>query len=232
VHRNGDFHSMPQKGGPHMLGQDRIAALKAGFARRAVAAANYVKITLRCVGAVVVMGTLAACAGGPISGSSDAMQQSAAAAQSYHLGAGDKIHIAVFNEDNLSGDYTVAPDGRITLPLAGGVQAAGLTVPQLQQSVSATLKNGFVQDPNVTITASDLRPYYILGEVNKPGKYGYSPDLTVLNAVATAEGFTYRADMNAIYIRHASEPAEKEVELTSTTAVLPGDTIRVTQRFF
>lgn len=215
-----------------MLGQNRIAARKAGFKRLTVAAGNCGRITLRCVGAMIFASVLAGCANGPIGGSSEAMQQSAAASQAYHLGAGDKIHIAVFNEDNLSGDYTVAPDGRITLPLAGGVQAAGLTVPQLQQSVSATLKNGFVQDPNVTITATDLRPYYILGEVNKPGKYGYSPDLTVLNAVATAEGFTYRADMNAIYIRHASEPAEKEVELTSTTAVLPGDTIRVTQRYF
>lgn len=215
-----------------MLGQDRIAALKAGFDRFAVPVENCGRITLRCVGAMVFAGMLAGCASGPIGGSADAIQQSTAAAQAYQLGTGDKIHIAVFNEDNLSGDYTVAPDGKITLPLAGGVQAAGLTVPQLQQSVSATLKNGFVQDPNVTITASDLRPYYILGEVNKPGKYGYSSDLTVLNAVATAEGFTYRADMSAIYIRHASEPAEKEVELTSTTAVLPGDTIRVTQRYF
>lgn len=215
-----------------MLGQDRIAALKAGFDRFAVPVENCGRITLRCVGAMVFAGMLAGCASGPIGGSADAIQQSTAAAQAYQLGTGDKIHIAVFNEDNLSGDYTVAPDGKITLPLAGGVQAAGLTVPQLQQSVSATLKNGFVQDPNVTITASDLRPYYILGEVNKPGKYGYSTDLTVLNAVATAEGFTYRADMSAIYIRHASEPAEKEVELTSTTAVLPGDTIRVTQRYF
>ncbi len=215
-----------------MLGQDRIAALKAGFERFAGTAGKCGKITLHCIGAMVFASALAGCANGPIGGSSDAMQQSAAAAQAYHLGTGDKIHIAVFNEDNLSGDYTVAPDGKITLPLAGGVQAAGLTVPQLQQSVSTTLKNGFVQDPNVTITASDLRPYYILGEVNKPGKYGYSSDLTVLNAVATAEGFTYRADMSAIYIRHASEPAEKEVELTSTTAVLPGDTIRVTQRYF
>jgi protein involved in polysaccharide export with SLBB domain len=215
-----------------MLGQDRFAALKAGFSRYTASAGNCGKITLRCVGAMVVAAILTACANGPIGGSSDAMQQSAAASQAYHLGPGDKIHIAVFNEDNLSGDYTVAPDGKITLPLAGGVQAAGLTVPQLQQAVSTTLKNGFVQDPNVTITASDLRPYYILGEVNKPGKYGYSPDLTVLNAVATAEGFTYRADMSAIYIRHASEPAEKEIELTSTTAVLPGDTIRITQRYF
>jgi polysaccharide export outer membrane protein len=215
-----------------MLGQVKFAARKAGFTRHAVSLGNCGKITLRCIGAIAIVGMLTACASGPIGGSSEAMQQSAAAAQAYHLGAGDKIHIAVFNEDNLSGDYTVGPDGRITLPLAGGVQAAGLTVPQLQQSVSTTLKNGFVQDPNVTITASDLRPYYILGEVNKPGKYGYSLDLTVLNAVATAEGFTYRADMNAIYIRHASEPTEKEVQLTSTTAVLPGDTIRVTQRYF
>ena len=215
-----------------MLGQDEIAALKAGFGRVAVSARNCGGITLRCIGAMTVAVLLTACANGPIGGSPEALQQSAAATQAYRLSAGDKVHVAVFNEDNLSGDYTVGADGKITLPLAGGVQAAGLTVPQLQQSVAATLKNGFVQDPNVTVTASDLRPYYILGEVNKPGKYGYSPDLTVLNAVATAEGFTYRADMSAIYIRHASEPAEKEVELTSTTAVLPGDTIRVTQRYF
>ncbi|HJT42751.1 MAG TPA: polysaccharide biosynthesis/export family protein [Rhizomicrobium sp.] len=172
------------------------------------------------------------CAGGPISGSTEAMQQSQSAAQSYRLAMGDKIRIAVFNENNLSGEYTVAPDGKISLPLAGDIAAAGLTVPQLQQTVTKTLRDGFVQNPNVTITAIELRPYYILGEVKKPGKYSYTPDLTVMNAVATAEGFTYRADMNAIYIRHASDPSEKEYRLTATMAVLPGDTIRITQRYF
>jgi polysaccharide export outer membrane protein len=175
---------------------------------------------------------LAGCASGPMPGSSEAMQQSREAAQSYRLAMGDKIHIAVFNESNLSGDYTVAPDGKITLPLAGEIPAAGRTLPELQQAVTATLKNGFVQDPNVTVTANDLRPYFILGEVKKPGKYSYTPELTVMAAVATAEGFTYRADMGAIYIRHASEPSEKEYELTATTAVMPGDTIRISQRYF
>jgi polysaccharide export outer membrane protein len=175
---------------------------------------------------------VAGCASGPISGSSEAMQQSRAAAQSYRLAMGDKVHIAVFNEANLSGDYTITPDGKITLPLAGEIVAAGRTVPELQQAVSQTLKNGYVQDPNVAVTASDLRPYFILGEVKKPGKYGYTPELTVMNAVAAAEGFTYRADMDAIYIRHASEPSEKEYRLSATTAVLPGDTIRVSQRYF
>jgi len=160
------------------------------------------------------------------------LQQSKAAALSYRLESGDKVHIAVFNEDNLSGDYVVAPDGKITLPLAGGLTAAGLTVPQLQDAVVATLKNGFVQDPKVAITTADLRPYYILGEVKKPGKYSYTPDLTVMAAVATAEGFTYRADMGSIYVRHASDPSEREYPLTATMAVLPGDTIRISQRYF
>ncbi|MBN9589390.1 MAG: polysaccharide export protein [Alphaproteobacteria bacterium] len=175
---------------------------------------------------------LAGCGGGAITGSPEAVAQADAAARNYRLAAGDKVHVAVFNEDNLSGDYTIGPGGRITLPLAGPVTAAGLTVPQLQVAVVKTLANGFVQNPSVTVTAMDLRPYYILGEVNKPGKYDYAPDLTVMQAVATAEGFTYRADSAAVYIRHKSDPSEKEVSLDATTAVLPGDTIRVAQRYF
>lgn len=175
---------------------------------------------------------LAACGGGPLTGSSEGLQQSQAAAQSYHLSPGDKVHIAVFNESNLSGDYVIGADGRITLPLAGPVTAAGRTVPEFQQTVITMLKNGYVKDPDVTVTATDLRPYYILGEVNKPGKYSYEPDMTVLSAVATAEGFTYRASMGSVYIRHAADPSEKEVQLGASTAVLPGDTIRVSQRYF
>jgi polysaccharide export outer membrane protein len=181
---------------------------------------------------LIAAAALAGCASGPVAGSPDAVRQARDAAQNYRLAAGDKVHVAVFNEDNLSGDFVVAPDGKVALPLAGGIQAAGLTLPQFQQAVTARLKDGVVQDPNVTITANELRPYYILGEVNKPGKYGYTPDLTVMNAVATAEGFTYRADMSTVYVRHAADPSEKEEPLTATAAVLPGDTIRITQRYF
>jgi polysaccharide export outer membrane protein len=175
---------------------------------------------------------LTGCGGGAITGSPEAIAQASAAARDYHLSAGDKVHVAVFNEANLSGDYTIDPEGRITLPLAGAVTAAGMTVPQLQAAVVKTLENGFVQNPSVTVTALDLRPYYILGEVNKPGKYDYTPDLTVMQAVATAEGFTYRADSGAVYVRHKTDPSETEVTLTATTAVQPGDTIRVSQRYF
>jgi polysaccharide export outer membrane protein len=211
------------------LARSAVFAVTGAFHRRST---NRALRRITILPLLLLMAGLAACGGGPIRGSAEAMRQSSAAAQGYRLAPGDKVHVTVFNEANLSGDYVVSPDGRVTLPLAGGLQAAGLTLPQFQTSVTQLLKNGFVQDPNVTITASDLRPYYILGEVKKPGRYSYSPDLTVLNAVATAEGFTYRANTGAIYIRRAAEPSEREIELTATTAVLPGDTIRIAQRYF
>lgn len=175
---------------------------------------------------------LSACTNGPIGGSVQAIQSADQAALQYRLANGDKIHVDVFNEPNLSGDYVVGPDGRITLPLAGAVAAAGLTIPQLQQSVVKTLEHGYVQQPNVTISGVQLRPYYILGEVNKPGRYSYEPNLTVMDAVASAEGYTYRADMSDVYIRHARDASEREYGLTSTLMVQPGDTIRISERYF
>ena len=76
------------------------------------------------------------------------------------------------------------------------------------------------------------RPFYILGEVNKPGEYPYTNGLTVLNAVATANGFTYRANTHRVRIRRVGESEEKEYEITSTSAVAPGDTIRIRERLF
>jgi polysaccharide export outer membrane protein len=189
-------------------------------------------ILVRCAVVAGLTVAVAGCANGPITGSPEAVRQARDAAQNYRLSAGDKVHIAVFNEDNLSGDFVVAPDGKVAMPLAGSIPAAGLTMAELQQAVTNRLKDGIVQQPNVTVIAADLRPYYILGEVNKPGKYNYSPDLTVMNAVATAEGFTYRADMQTVYVRHASDSSEREEPLTASAAVLPGDTIRISQRYF
>ncbi len=174
---------------------------------------------------------LSACQGtGPMTATADAAQ--VVQPQAYRLGTGDKLHVTVFGEENLSGDYAVTPAGNITIPLAGDIRAAGLTVPQLQQAIVAALGKGYVRDPHVTIDASTLRPFFILGEVNKPGQYTYLPDLTVMGAVATAQGFTYRADLSYVYIRHVGQPSEKEYPLTAAMMVEPGDTIRVTQRYF
>jgi polysaccharide biosynthesis/export protein len=78
----------------------------------------------------------------------------------------------------------------------------------------------------------DYRPYYILGEVNKPGQYPFANGLTIEQAVAAAGGFTYRANRGKVFLRRRAAP-ERTVELNrEAVQVLPGDTIRVGERYF
>lgn len=150
----------------------------------------------------------------------------------YRLGSGDKVRVTVFGEDALTGEYLVGGSGKISLPLVGEVQAGGLTISRFQDEVVAALKEGYLKDPKVSAEVLNYRPFYILGEVQKPGEYPYSNGLTVLNAVATANGFTYRANTKKVFIKRAGENAEHEYPLTSITQVAPGDTIRIAERFF
>lgn len=156
----------------------------------------------------------------------------AAEQTSYRLGAGDKLRITVFGEDTLSGEYLVPGEGNIAFPLIGDVKATGLTVDELQKEVEDKLRDGYLKDPHVSVEVLNYRPFYILGEVMKPGEYPYTNGLTVLNAVATANGFTYRADTRKVYIKRADAPRELEYQLKTTTPVEPGDTIRIGERFF
>jgi polysaccharide export outer membrane protein len=150
----------------------------------------------------------------------------------YRLGAGDKVRVIVFGEQELTGEFFVAGSGKISMPLVGEVPAAGLTIGQFQSAVQDALKQGFLKDPKVSAEVLNYRPFYILGEVNKPGEYPYTNGLTVLNAVATAGGFTYRANTKVVFIKRANELGDHKVELSTITTVAPGDTIRITERFF
>jgi len=153
--------------------------------------------------------------------------------QGYQLGAGDKVRIIVFGEDTLTGEYLVPGGaGKIAFPLVGDITAGGLTVGQLETEIENALKDGFLKEPRVSIEVLEYRPFFILGEVMKPGEYPYTNGLTVLNAVATANGFTYRADTHKVYIRRANSTAEQQYQLSTSTPVEPGDTIRIGERFF
>jgi protein involved in polysaccharide export with SLBB domain len=180
--------------------------------------------------------------GAPVAASArDTMSVSASAAPSvaagpanadYRLGAGDKIRVITFGEESLTGEFFVGGSGKVSLPLVGEVQAAGLSVGEFQSEVQEALKQGYLKEPRVSVEVLTYRPFYILGEVTKPGEYPYTNGLTVLNAVATANGFTYRANTKRVFVRHAGTTREQEEALTSTTQVAPGDTIRIAERFF
>jgi polysaccharide export outer membrane protein len=150
----------------------------------------------------------------------------------YVLGSGDKLRIVVFGEESLSREYTVNPAGQISFPLIGNVTAGGLTITQLQEEIVDRLSPEYLRNPQVSAEVLNFRPFYILGEVNKPGEYPYVAGLTVVNAVARAEGFTYRADGRRVFIKRAGETVEREYPLTTSTAVAPGDTIRIRERYF
>jgi polysaccharide export outer membrane protein len=105
-------------------------------------------------------------------------------------------------------------------------------VDEVRAEVQTRLAAGYLVNPNVSMEILAFRPFYILGEVNKPGEYPYSVGLTVLNAVAKSEGFTYRADKNHVFIKRRGEDQEHRVDLSSSTIVQPGDTIRIGERYF
>ncbi len=149
----------------------------------------------------------------------------------YRLGPADQLRITVFNEPGLTGPYVVGAQGTIAYPLVGDIRAAGLTVPEFTEALRMAL-SGYVRTPSVSVEVANYRPFFILGEVTRPGTYPYQVDITVMNAVATAGGFTYRANRGRVFIRHASEDVERAYDLTVSTPVMPGDTVRIGERIF
>jgi polysaccharide export outer membrane protein len=183
---------------------------------------------------VAAMLVLCACssAGGPVRQQNGAETPTMDLATEYRLGPGDRLRIAVFGEAELTGEFVVNSLGAISYPLLGSVPAQGKTIPEFTESLGALLRDGFVRQPSITVEVLNYRPYYILGEVSSPGTYAYIGGLTVMNAVATAGGFTYRANTRQVFIRHAGADNEVSVALTSDTLVQPGDTIRIPERRF
>ena len=150
----------------------------------------------------------------------------------YTLSSGDQVKITVFGQTDLSGQFEVDGAGTISMPLIGQVNVEGITVPQLETRISGLLADGYLIDPQVSAEVANYRPFYILGEVRNPGEYPFTNGLTVMEAVASAGGFTYRARKNIVYVRGAEAGAEESVALTATTPVRPGDTLRIGERIF
>ncbi len=181
---------------------------------------------------------LVGCAGGP-SGTptpvptppvADAVTPDLVAA-TYKLGSGDRIKIAVFRHEDLSGEFSLDGAGNFAMPLIGGIHAAGLTTGELETMLQDKLKDGYLVDPQVSIEVLNYRPFYILGEVARPGSYPYVNGMSVLNAVALAGGFTYRAKQNNFLLQRggSNTPAG---DVGGDAALLPGDVITVQERFF
>ena len=153
-------------------------------------------------------------------------------AESYVLGPNDRVRLKVYGEPDITGEYEVDNNGNVSIPLAGHIRAAGLTTRQLERAIASALSKGIVRDPRVNVEVALYRPYYILGEVKKGGEYPYRLGLTVMDAVASAGGFTYRANENKVYLRRSGAGVEEVHALDAPVPVFPGDNIRIPERYF
>jgi polysaccharide export outer membrane protein len=184
------------------------------------------------VGIIALVSACAERGDGPVFSSGDRYAAPATQPVEYRLDVGDKVKVSVYNEPTLTGEFWVNPDGTLSLPLIGTVPATGKSVGQIAADARTRFADGYLRDPKVSIEVIVFRPFYILGEVAAPGQYPYANGLTAMNAIATAKGFTPRADRDVVRIRKQGESVEANYRLTPELIVFPGDTILVGERFF
>lgn len=152
--------------------------------------------------------------------------------ETYRLGAGDELGIIVYNEANLSGTFIVGADGYVSLPLVGNIQATGKTAREIAAEAQNKYGAGYLRLPSVNAQVTRYRRYYVLGEVSKAGAFDYRPGMTALSAIATAEGFSPRANQKVLFIQREGKSEEEIFEVTPGLRIFPGDTIRVGERYF
>lgn len=150
----------------------------------------------------------------------------------YKLGAGDQLRVIVYGEDDLGGTFNVDGNGFVSLPLIGPLKVAGLETGDVEKEMTVRYADGYLKDPRVSVQVMQYRPFYIMGEVNKPGSYPYTNDMSVLNAVTDAGGFTQRAVESTVYVRRNGETKEEELPATPSTKIYPGDVVRVDSSTF
>jgi polysaccharide export outer membrane protein len=158
---------------------------------------------------------------------------SAGGASDYRLGPNDRTRIIVFGQPGLTGEFVLDGSGTLAFPLVGSIPANGMTPRELQQAIATKLDPEYLRDPNVTVEVLTRRPFYVLGEVQKPGNYPYVTGITALHAVAMAGGYTYRAKTTGYYIKRLDKNGKMvRVVATPETIIRPGDTLEVRERYF
>ena len=150
----------------------------------------------------------------------------------YRLGPTDRVRITVFGHEDLSGEFEVDGTGNVSLPLIRIVPASGLTTQELAATIARKLQPDYLKEPRVSVDVINYRPFYIIGEVRNPGSYPFVNNMTVVNAVAVAGGYTYRASKKKITVIRADDATKEKQRVSEDTRIYPGDVVEVPERYF
>jgi len=180
-----------------------------------------------------ILFTLAGCASAPAKNPSEYSDKpSAAPTGDYKIAPGDVIDIIVYGHNDLSGQYTVNAEGNISMPLVNIVSTIGMSTNDLETRLVEMLRPDYLRNPDVSVKLVSYIPIYVLGEVEKAGSYPYQPNMSVLNAIALAGGYTYRASRKKLIVVRGDDESRQETKITESATLRPGDTLIIRQRLF
>lgn len=150
----------------------------------------------------------------------------------YQLGSGDRINISVFGQDDLSMEIRLPDVGTINYPFLGELKLVGMTAAEVESLIYDGLLGDYLVNPSVSVSIVEYRPFFIDGEVKRPGGYPYQPGLSVNKAAALAGGYTERANKDKITIVRETDGQQFEFSVSVTDMLQPGDIVTINQRFF
>ncbi len=156
----------------------------------------------------------------------------AESSENYRLGQGDRISIQVFDEPDLTINTQVGAKGSINYSYLGDMQVENKTAEELEKDIVRLLEDGYLVNPSVNVSIVEYRPFFINGEVRRPGSYPYQPGLTLDKAIALAGGLTDRASKRKMFLISAQNPNGKQTKVTLQNKIGPGDIISIQEGFF
>jgi protein involved in polysaccharide export with SLBB domain len=159
------------------------------------------------------------------------------------LGSGDLVEVRVFQEVDLSGGFRLSPEGTIDYPLCGKVSLAGMTSSQAADALTQCLMKGFLKKPQVSVLIREYnsKKVFVFGEVQKPGTFPYDENMSIIQAVTIAGGFTKLAAKNSINVTRIVAGQEKKIRVAvedigvgreKNFLLQPGDIVFVPESFF
>ncbi len=155
-----------------------------------------------------------------------------AIASDYSLGAGDQIQISVYGEPDLTTKVKIDKSGMISFPFLSDISALGLSPKLLEKKIADGLRGDYIIDPQVAVSVAIYRPFFIHGQVKRPGGYPFQEDLTLDKAIAIAGGLAPRASKSDWKITRVVEGVKQTLTVNVASSVLPDDIIEIEQSFF
>ncbi|MCI2285100.1 polysaccharide export protein [Colwellia sp. MSW7] len=154
------------------------------------------------------------------------------AAGDYLLGAGDSIEIVVYGEKDLTTKVKIGRSGLVSFPFLEPISVLGLSVTEVKNKIYTGLLGDYLINPQVAVSIVEYRPFFIHGEVVKPGGFPYQEDLRLDKAIALAGGLTNRASKEDWIITRTVQGTTVTIEASIATLIQPDDIIKIEQSFF